>query len=436
MINSLIGKRRKFELKSKWIKKKQEEYFEEVEKLYKNIDNIKLLYNTESDVTYGIENVEFDSDLRNVNEFDNINLWLRKDYNINILLSNFYKDSKIKIGEIKVVLFNIENFKDKSWTIDEFDLESETFVLYEEIFNNRLPNYLVKEFSFEEDDSSYRKGVLLYISNIEIYKSYRNRGYGEYTLKYIGKIVENLFNIQVASVVIGAEPFIEYYMEKNKIHKYESFLDRLGFEKTDIYYYKVLKYFSSTDEVKFDIYEKIKSLKSGKYMYGSLEHKKKLCNELKQAVDMNYTYKIEQYNEWIEKLNNVINNLQNIKVSKLEVNEKDSLEDIVIKKYIEIQNKKEVAKYLNDRGFRIKTKSRNGERQYTSKDVNEILCNDKILVDTQIKNIAYKICEVQTYEAESKVFDRDYFKQELNDLVHVKRLWDINSIFDERLYNK
>lgn len=240
----------------------------------------------------------------------------------------------------------------------------------------------------------------------------------------------------MASVVIGAEPFIEYYMEKNKIHKYESFLDRLGFEKTDIYYYKVLKYFSSTDEVKFDIYEKIKSLKNGKYMYGSLEHKKQLCNELKQAVDMNYTYKIEQYNEWIEKLNNVINNLQNIKVSKLEMNEKDSLEDIVIKKYIEIQNKKEVAKYLNDRGFRIKTKSRNGERQYTSKDVNEILCNDKILVDTQIKNIAYKICEVQTYEAESKVFDRDYFKQELNDLVHVKRLWDINSIFDERLYNK
>lgn len=166
MINSLIGKRRKFELKLKWIKKKQEEYFEEVENLYKNIDNIELLYDTESDVTYRIENVEFDSDLRNVNEFDNINLWLRKDYNINILLSNFYKDSKIKIGEIKVVLFNIENFKDKSWTIDEFDLESETFVLYEEIFNNRLPNCLVKEFSFEEDDSSYRKGVLLYISNI------------------------------------------------------------------------------------------------------------------------------------------------------------------------------------------------------------------------------------------------------------------------------
>lgn len=436
MINNLIEKKEKFQAKLKYIQKKQEEYFKEVEKLYKSIDHIKLLYDTNCNVTYRIEDIEFDNDLRNKNELENINLWLRKDYNINIFLSNFYEDSEIKIGSVKIVIFNIENFKDRSWTLDEFDLESDTFILYEEIFNNNLPNSLIKEFSFEEYNSNYRKGTLLYISNIEIHKKYRNKGYGEYTLKYIEKIVNNLFNIQVASIVLLGEPFIEYYMNKNKLNKYESFLDRLEFKKTDIYYYKVLDHVLIIDDNGFLIYEKIKSLRSGKYMYGDLKYKKQVCNELKQMVEDNYIYKIEQYNEWIETLNNIINDLENINVNKLEINRDDSVANIVIKKYIEIQNKNEVAKYLNQMGFRIKTKSHKGERQYTSKDINEILVNDNVLVDVQIKNIAYKICDVQTCEAENKVFTRDCFKNELKNLLDVKQLWewDINSIFDEKLY--
>ncbi|RXM73639.1 hypothetical protein DP144_13895 [Clostridium tetani] len=59
-----------------------------------------------------------------------------------------------------------------------------------------------------------------------------------------------------------------------------------------------------------------------------------------------------------------------------EVNENDTLETIVFKKYLELENVKNVADYINSLGYRIKTQSYIGQRKYTSNDISEIIISD------------------------------------------------------------
>lgn len=59
-----------------------------------------------------------------------------------------------------------------------------------------------------------------------------------------------------------------------------------------------------------------------------------------------------------------------------EVKENDTLETIVFKKYLELENVKKVADHINSLGYRIKTQSYIGERKYTSNDISEIIISD------------------------------------------------------------
>lgn len=58
------------------------------------------------------------------------------------------------------------------------------------------------------------------------------------------------------------------------------------------------------------------------------------------------------------------------------VQEGDSLETIVFKKYLELENVKNVADHINKLGYRVKTDSYIGERKYIGNDITEIIVSD------------------------------------------------------------
>lgn len=68
-----------------------------------------------------------------------------------------------------------------------------------------------------------------------------------------------------------------------------------------------------------------------------------------------------------------------------EVKENDTLETIIFKKYLELENVKRVADYINSLGYRIKTNSYIGQRKYTSNDISEIIISD-VDVEKKLKD--------------------------------------------------
>lgn len=68
-----------------------------------------------------------------------------------------------------------------------------------------------------------------------------------------------------------------------------------------------------------------------------------------------------------------------------EVNENDTLETIVFKKYLELENVKNVADCINSLGYMIKTQSYIGKRKYTSNDISEIIISD-VDIEKELKD--------------------------------------------------
>lgn len=409
MVDKLITKKGSYELRIEKIKAEKEEFLGYVDKLYKNIENIKLLFNPKFEIMYKSSEIEFDNDLRDINELTTLDSWVRKDHVIDIILNDVMAGDEIKIGEINVVLFNIKNFDNKGFTMDEFDEEADTFSLYESIFYcNEFPRGIVEDGIFDSSKKSYRRGILLYISHIELEEEYRNKGYGEYTLKYIEKIVENLFNVDVASLVIRAEPFRADYTGEKACYNHERFLDRLEYKESDMYYYKIFNFMGSDKpKTEFTFKEKVTMLENGKYMHGDLRHKKKIADELKQSIEESGNYAIEQCENYIKQIDSIIKSIKSIDNSKFEIKDKDKVEVIIIKKYIELQSKKPVIQYINELGHRVKTNSEKGERKYTHEDINAILESDKVIGDKQVQEVAKQISLLK-----SEIFYDNYFKRE------------------------
>lgn len=61
-----------------------------------------------------------------------------------------------------------------------------------------------------------------------------------------------------------------------------------------------------------------------------------------------------------------------------------NFETIVFKKYIELSEVKEVTKYINDNGYRVKTGTHVGERKYIHNDISDILNNKKLCIDSRL----------------------------------------------------
>lgn len=107
-----------------------------------------------------------------------------------------------------------------------------------------------------------------------------------------------------------------------------------------------------------------------------------------------YICKHKRKMEEIEKILDAIDKYSEIKKD-------DSFENIVFKKYLQLENVKSVAKYLNDEGYRIKTYSYKGERKYIGTDVTKIILNKYAKVDDQLKDVV-RLIQKRNYESTLK----------------------------------
>lgn len=106
---------------------------------------------------------------------------------------------------------------------------------------------------------------------------------------------------------------------------------------------------------------------------------------------------MKKYKEEMSILNMIIDTINNFS----QICENDSFETIVFKKYLELENVSEVAKYLNDKGYRIKTYSYKGERKYIGTDVTRIILNKYAKVDDQLKDVV-RLIQKRNYESTLK----------------------------------
>lgn len=123
----------------------------------------------------------------------------------------------------------------------------------------------------------------------------------------------------------------------------------------------------------------------------NLQSKKNKYQALIQKLTFKYTMQIAE-------LENIVDTIENNAV----INENDTLETIVFKKYLELENADKVSKYINDLGYRIKTNSRLGERKYISSDISDIITGN-VDVDTELKAVVQKLQEYN-FSAVSKIW--------------------------------
>jgi hypothetical protein len=114
-------------------------------------------------------------------------------------------------------------------------------------------------------------------------------------------------------------------------------------------------------------------------MNENLEKKKVRYEELAKKITSKYRSDMKAIKGLIE----VIENNSNIE-------DGDTFETIIFKKYLELENVKKVADYINSLGYRVKTESYIGERKYTSNDISEIIAGGAE-IETKIKNAVQEL---------------------------------------------
>lgn len=108
-------------------------------------------------------------------------------------------------------------------------------------------------------------------------------------------------------------------------------------------------------------------------MNENLKNKKARYEELSKKITSKYRSEMKSIKRIIE----VIEDNGSI-------NEGDTLETIIFKKYLELENVQKVANYINDLGYRVKTNSYIGERKYTSSDISDIIASD-VNIEAKLK---------------------------------------------------
>lgn len=96
----------------------------------------------------------------------------------------------------------------------------------------------------------------------------------------------------------------------------------------------------------------------------------------------------EEAEKRVEKIDKYLKILRKCKIKK-----SDSLNVIVFKMYLQLNNVSKVADVVNKLGFRVSTNSRKGCRKFGSNDITEILKNECIELDEELVTIAQYIHE-------------------------------------------
>lgn len=114
-------------------------------------------------------------------------------------------------------------------------------------------------------------------------------------------------------------------------------------------------------------------------MNENLENKKAMYEELAKKITNKYRKNMKDIKGIIEVIEN-----------NSQIEDNDTFETIIFKKYLEIENVKKVANHINSLGYRIKTQSYIGERKYTSNDISEIIISD-VEVEKKLKDTVKKL---------------------------------------------
>lgn len=127
-------------------------------------------------------------------------------------------------------------------------------------------------------------------------------------------------------------------------------------------------------------------------MNDNLENKKAMYEELAKKAT-------KKYKNEMKVIKDVIKAIENNSC----IEKDDSLETIVFKKYLELENVQRVAKAINDLGYRIKTESWVGERKYTSNDITAILTDEKCPVEKKLRDTVQYL-QYKNYAVMSKIW--------------------------------
>lgn len=127
-------------------------------------------------------------------------------------------------------------------------------------------------------------------------------------------------------------------------------------------------------------------------MNQDLKNKKAKYEDLKEKAT-------QKYHEAIQEIDKIISAID----EHCEIAEGDTFETIVFKKYLELENVTKVAKYINELGHRIKTDSWVGEKKYIGKDISDILMNNDIEVNQELREVVQYL-HLEHYKAVSKIW--------------------------------
>lgn len=103
--------------------------------------------------------------------------------------------------------------------------------------------------------------------------------------------------------------------------------------------------------------------------------------DLKNSITEQYSRVTEQYSDYMNNINKVLKVME----ESIPVSDEDSLETVIFKKYLELENVTKVAKEVNEMGYRVKTDTYVGHRKFCASEITEIIEGEALGVEDNLK---------------------------------------------------
>lgn len=114
-------------------------------------------------------------------------------------------------------------------------------------------------------------------------------------------------------------------------------------------------------------------------MQENIRVRKEVLLNAKEKITKEFERKTKTLDKYIEVLEKSI------------IHKEDSVENIAFKLYLQLDNVSNVAKTINELGFRLNTSSHIGKRKYTSNDITAIITNKDATVEEDLKEVVQEI---------------------------------------------
>ncbi|MBV4440221.1 hypothetical protein [Clostridium tyrobutyricum] len=111
-------------------------------------------------------------------------------------------------------------------------------------------------------------------------------------------------------------------------------------------------------------------------------------------MNKNLCNKKEKYISVLSAFNNKIKHFINV-LSKCEIEDGDSIQIIILKKYIEFNDTTKVADYLNEYGYRVATSSSIGRRKYNHNDISKVVTSRSAGSGTCLCGAVFEMKEIE-----------------------------------------